>query len=295
MEIYFNPYPGPAKCEEEGISLAVGVADSLLRLKKECDRELSFRFSETQGDMTPSKFILIRNANIDLNIGSAIYKAGSDKREKLRFLLQQFSKGKVIKEDEILGVENWILSAIGTAAPILELAAKNRNIALTIPTESEWRVDILHFIERPEKLHNLWGQMDISKIVEHCIKELGNALERFSVCFHAVCCPGSLNSAPDPEQWERLEFFQTMERAQERDYKSDGKLIKSVGQTKYGHLLELRIKQSGYRLFFVYNKNTFPNIVVGGFYRKGVGDNSKAQNDAIQEAKKRIDAYCQTI
>jgi len=29
MEIYFNPYPGAAKTEEEGIRLAIGTANAL--------------------------------------------------------------------------------------------------------------------------------------------------------------------------------------------------------------------------------------------------------------------------
>ena len=287
MEIYFNSYPGAAKTEEEGIRLAIMTADSLSRLKKGCSGVvLSARVSEPEVELPPSKFILVRSKNSEFTIGSLIFKTGNVEREKLRSLLDLFSRGRIIISDDIRKVDNWIVSTIGTSAPMLELAAKNKAIALTIPTEQEWRIDVIKFDNRHEILHNLWGQDDISIIIKHCLDSISYNPDRFCVQFNAKFSTGALNSAPNPLLWDNFGFFQTMERAKKRNYVVDDKLIKNVADTKYGSLLELRMYGSGHRIFFVHQKDNSPEIIIGGFYQKNEALN---QDDAIQQAKKRID------
>ena len=289
MEIYFNPYPGAAKTEEEAIRLAIGTADSLSRLKQGCvGVVLSASISEPEVELPPSRFILVRNKNLEFTIGSLIFKTGNVEREKLRLLLDLFSRGRIICNDELLNVNNWIVSAIGTSAPLLELAAKNKALALTIPTEPEWRIDIIKFDDRLETLHNLWGQNDISEIIKHCLDSISNNAERFCIMFNVKFCKGALNSAPNTMLWDSFGFFQTMERAKNRNYQIDKKLIKSVADTKYGHLLELRMHSTGHRIFFVNRKDRLPELLVGGFYQK---NEALSQDEAIQQAKKRIDDH----
>jgi putative component of toxin-antitoxin plasmid stabilization module len=212
-------------------------------------------------------------------------------RTKLQSLLQTFSRGRVIDAENFSEVDNWIVTNINAPAPVLALAAQNKAIALTIPTEAEWCVDILYFDGRMETLHNLWGQEDISEIIKYCIESQINITKRFSVRFKAIFCEGALNDAPNTAYWEHWGFFQNMERAQKRNYAVDDYLIKNVGATKSGILLELRMYGPGYRILFAYRKDMFPEILVGGFYKKGTGDDRKAQNKSIEDAKKRIDKY----
>ena len=287
MEIYFNPYPGVVKTEEEGIRLAIMTADSLSRLKKGCSGiVLSASVSEPEVELPPSKFILVRSKNSEFTIGSLIFKTGNVEREKLRSLLELFSRGRIINNDDILKVDNWIVSVIGTSAPMLELAAKNKAIVLTIPTEQEWRIDIINFDNRHEILHNLWGQNDISIIIKHCLDSISNNPDRFCIQFNAKFCTGALNSAPNPLLWDNFGYFQTMDRVKKRNYMVDDKLLKIVANTKYGFLLELRMYGSGHRIFFLHQKDNSPEIIIGGFYQK---NETLSQNDAIQQAKKRID------
>jgi hypothetical protein len=290
MELYFNPYPGAAESEEEGINLAVAAADALSRLQNEYNSELYPKTPDTTVDLKPSKFILVRNLGLVLSIGNIIYKTGNEKREKLRKLLSFFNNGKIIDENELIHVDDWILSILGTPAPVLELAAKNKAIALTIPTEKEWRVDILNFTGRQEKLHNLWGQEDISAIIKHCLEANKDIPDRFKIQFNADFCSGALNSAPDSALWEKLGFFKTMENAKKVNYRPCVRFIKSaqVDKTKHGSLLELRCMGSGHRIFFVYRENCSPEILIGGFYQK---NESQSESEAIKMAKKRIDEY----
>jgi putative component of toxin-antitoxin plasmid stabilization module len=294
MEIYFNPYPGPAKTEEEGLRFAIGTADALSRLQKECmDILRPLKASETEG-LLPSDFVIFKKTDTELfSIRELMQKQKITKSEhnKLIILLIFFSKREIIYDNDLPNTDNWILSTVDSPASVLELAAKNKAIALTIPTEVEWRVDFLGFKGRTETLHNLWGQENISAIVTHCQDSIKNSLDRFYARFNAKACPGALNSAPNAALWDHFGFFQIMERAQKRNYDVDDNLIKNVDNTKYGSLLELRIFGTGHRIFFVYRRDISPKILIGGFYQK---NESLSQDDAIQKAKKCVDNYIES-
>jgi putative component of toxin-antitoxin plasmid stabilization module len=292
MEIYFNPYPGPAKNEIDGIHYAVKAADALSRLKKETQNiHLTGSFPEEHIEIKPSDFVLVRTSTTELRLKDIVFKTSSSDREKLKLLLQIFSHGQIIDAKILDKAENWIITNIGTAVPVLEIAAKNGAVALTIPSEDIWRRDILSFEGRKEILHNLWGQANITGITEHCVNSLRNAAECFSIRFNAAYCPGALNTAPNAAKWERFGYYNAMQKAKEREYRIDGDLVKNENMPKtkkYGSLLELRIQGSGHRIFFVCRKGLYPELLIGGFYQK---NESMSQNESIQNAKKRIDEY----
>jgi hypothetical protein len=289
MEIYFNPYSGASKDKQEGLRCTIETADALIRMNKALQNvPLLGRFADDE--VRPSKFVLIRLAGMELRIKDIFYEASQQERDKIKVLLSIFAKGRVLGEKDIKDAENWIITNIGVPAPILEIAAKNKAVALTIPTEPEWRCDILHFENRTEILHNLWGQQDVSGIVKHSIDLLENAEKRFSAYFEAAFCDAALNDAPPPVNWNNLGFFTTMKKVQEREYAVDDDLIKKVkgGQTQYGPLLELRMYGPGHRIFFVYRKGISPKVLVGGFYQKS---QSLSQDAAIANAQRRINKY----
>ena len=284
MELYFNPYPGAARSVEEGAKHAVEVADALLRLKQDLQNvRLSGAFADF--DVPPSTFILVREALGEFRIRDIFFAAKAAEHDKLKLLLIVFSKGKVITAEDMLGIENWVVKNIGTTAPILEFAAKKNAIALSMPTEPEWRVDRIEFDGRHEFLHNLWGQNDLSQLKAHSIDSITNASERFSARYGAIVCEGALNSAPTGTHWESFGVFWNMDKAKDREYQADDYLIKKVGSTKYGALLELRCHSSGWRIFFVVSKDAIHKILIGGFYQKS---GSASQNAAIQDASERI-------
>jgi hypothetical protein len=304
MEIYFNPYPGAAKSENDGIQYAVQAANALTRLKKELQSiQLNGRFGEGN-EVKPTQFMLVRSTGADFKLNDVIYKIKSPDRENLILLLQTFSHGKVLDTGDLEEVNNWIIAHINVPAPVLALAAKNGAIALTIPTEEDWRKDLLYFKEQHQKetgeiiyenkkeiLYNLWGQEHVSAITGYCIESLANSAERFSTRFNVKYCTGALNSAPPVNSWDNFGYFAAMKKAKERNYKVDGDLVKNENMPKtekYGSLLELRMMASGHRIFFVHRLGLNPEILIGGFYQK---NQSASQNDAIQKAKGRIDDY----
>jgi hypothetical protein len=287
MEIYFNPYPGASKDEREGLRCVIKAADAFVRMQKEV-HNIPFLGIFADDEVRPSNFVLVRGAGMELGIKDILHKAESQERLKIQLLLEIFAKGRVFDEKDIKGVENWIITNIGAPAPILEMAAKNKAVALTIPTELEWCCDVLHFESRNVILHNLWGQEDVSNIVNHCIDSLKNTKDRFSTHFDAVFCNDALNDAPHTTNWDNLGFFTTMEKAKKRNYEADTNLIKNVAETQYGPLLELRIYGPGHRIFFVHRKNMSPEVLIGGFYQK---NQALCQNKAIKNAKKRLDQH----
>jgi hypothetical protein len=291
MDMYFNPYPGAAKSIEDGTKLLVKTADTFYRLKDALQNiTLSGASPDARVDTTPSQFILIREPEGSFyGIKDVLFKLNYSDRTKVKLLLELFSRGKVIEPEDIEDTENWVAEIIGAGVPLLEIAAKCGAIALTVPTEPEWRVDTIKFLRQNKSLHNLWGQDGIEVLKEHCINSLRNATKRFAVRFGAVFCDGSLNSAPDECLWEKIGFFSQMEKARKRGYEVDDDLIKNVGSTKFGTLLELRCYGEGHRILFVLlNRGDAPRVLVGGFYRKSGGAD---QNAAIVDARKRVNFY----
>jgi putative component of toxin-antitoxin plasmid stabilization module len=287
VEIYFNPYSGASRDEREGLRCVIEAADAFVRMKRELQNiTLSARFANDEAP--PSRFVLVRLAGMEFGIRDIFYKTALHDRLKIQLLLQTFSTGKVLDKQDIKAVDNWVITNMGVPAPVLEIAAKNKAVALTIPTELEWRCDILHFQNRNEILHNLWGQPDVSSIVKHGVDLLENAEKRFSAYFGAAFCDAALNDAPHPVNWDNLGYFTTMEKAKKRRYEVDGNLIKNVADTKHGPLLELRIYGPGHRIFFVYRKGMSPEMLIGGFYQK---NQAASQSDAITNAQKRINEY----
>jgi hypothetical protein len=76
------------------------VADAFVRMKKALQNiPLSGRFA---GDEAPlSRFVLVRLAGMEFGIKDIFYKTAPRDRGKIQLLLQTFSTGKVLNEDDI--------------------------------------------------------------------------------------------------------------------------------------------------------------------------------------------------
>ena len=126
---------------------------------------------------------------------------------------------------------------------------RNNALSLTIPTSPGWDNDYITFEGRDDLLPNLWGQQDLTHIMDYYANSLQDAHERFASRYTAAYCAGALNDAPERGLWENYGFFRSMDKARERKYHVDDHIIKSVGNAKYGPLLELRCYGSGWRVF----------------------------------------------
>jgi hypothetical protein len=290
MEVFFNPYPGAAKNLKEGKAVVTLAARALAKFRKDMRSGSIIGCSPAENlDFTPTNFVLIREENngIIYNIKDVFRMATSFEREELRLLLETFSKGRIIEKEELNCTEDWTILGIGAAAPVLEIAQKRGAIAFTIPTEPFWCLDVIEFEGRQEMLHNLWGQEDVTLVLEYCINSIKNAHERFRSRYNAAFCEGALKGAPEGIYWEAFGIFSQMDKAVERGFAVDNDLIKNVGNTEHGQLLELRCYEYGLRVFFVHIKNGDATVLVGGFYQKNKGN----QMRAIQDASNRISKW----
>lgn len=283
MDLYFNPYPAPAKSHSDGLARVIGAADALFRLNKQVKTEMEAVWEQ---DRPLSSFVLVWAENVNYYFRDMFRFAKKEEIDKLRLLLEMFSKGRNIDATQTdAEMEYWIVEGLGVNAPLLGIAAKQNAMALTVPTSPGWDVDYITFEGRANSLHNLWGQPNIAKLKEHCVNSLRNAYERFAARYEAVYCENALKDAPDERLWDQYCFFKSMDKAAERHYKVDNHLIKDVGSTKYGRLYELRCYESGWRIFFVCRKNFDEKMLIAGFYPKS---SSTSQRQEIQEACVRV-------
>jgi hypothetical protein len=74
----------------------------------------------------------------------------------LRFLLL-FDRGRALSAEALDTCEDWMLTELGTSAPVLEYAARRKAMAATVLTESGWERDFLEFDNREEYLPNIYG------------------------------------------------------------------------------------------------------------------------------------------
>ena len=283
MEFYFNPYPAPAESIDDAKCCAVRTANALTRLMKETS-DIKIM---AEACAKPGGFVVHRQCGADYDLGSIIWAADGRDQDSLRLLLRILTNGQIFEiTDE---PEQWVAAETHVSVPVLTYAAKQCAAALTIPTSPGWDTDCIAFENRNEILHNLWGQEDLTSLNNHCVQAISNAVERFRVKYSAEYCVGALAEAPDEHRWEQYGFFISMNRAHNRQYEVDNNILKSVGNTSKGKLLELRCcNNSGWRIFFVhYNQK----LHIGGFYSKNGG---VSQDSAIQTACKRINKITAT-
>jgi len=281
MEIYFNPYPSPAQSAGQALACAVGAADALLRLQKQIDQVNTI----SEEGYTLTEFVLFCQGDIGQYFQTLLASASPTDKRKLIGLMRTFGKGERIVD---IDANNWVVCNLGIEAPILAHAAKMGAVALTIPTSAGWDIDCINFVGRTESLQNIWGQANLTALHNHYLASLQNVHARFSAQFNAVYCTGALSTAPNKKDWDSYKFFIQMERAKKSNFDVDDNLIKNVGRTKHGVLLELRCYGAGWRIFFVCTATK--ELVIGGFYQKGTGTD-RGQNKEIENAITRINNH----
>jgi len=292
LDFYFNPYPEPATDTEDGKNAVLRVVDAWTRLALEmADSHLSGVSFNIQSD-SPIEFKLVydNSSGIPYRIGDILYKVRNAEREKIKILLEIFSKGKKVSAEELEKCENWHVLGIGKPASVLEYAKKQNAVAFTIATTHAWAIDRILFEGRNDWIHNLWGQEDISEIQDFCFSEIANPFARFATQFDAEFCEGVKNDFPPANTWDDYRIFENMKKAQDREFDIDGGLIKrsTIDKKMQFTMRELRDKSSGARIFFTYLQDNRPSIIIGGFYIKRMGP---SENTIIQQSANRIKKY----
>ena len=173
---------------------------------------------------------------------------------------------------------------------MLQFVAVNEGMLLTFATTAVWERDFVSFVDRYERIPNIWGQDDIGSMlqwVKEKHKRRTSFIDELKNLYNVTICGSCLeNNDYNSKDWEII--FDKFRLADNRSYIPDGDLIKKFYDIQAGALCELIVTGS-IRLFFI---NLDSQILIGGKYQKGQGDDEIAQQRAAKIAKQRINAYC---
>lgn len=284
INVFFNPYTDRSKDFESMKKALLSTAQAFRELSK----NIEFIANDPRESESITCYVLAED-KLGVWYNSTHYlKTCSAKKEKdlVHWFLLQFDKGVKIKNENLSICEDWILSGIDAAAPILEYALRQDGMSVTISDDQDWRADFLSFKNQPKDLPNIYGQEDLSHLFDW-IKDwrIRNILlqEYLEKECGIIFCAGSTNTC-FPTQYEAKGFIDSLSRAKEQDYAVDNNVVKIFrSKKKYGDLLELRSYGDGVRMFFVLNDGA---PVVGGFYRKsGSMSQDKVGNNSAKRLK----------
>ena len=288
-DIFFNPYPSPVDDLNIGKEKFVAAATALYEISVQVG--ISYN---PEVDMPIRAFTLIRedNSGVEYRLGDIIRHLDGRQREIARLFIQIFSRGQALTKEHLEICDDWVLTCLSAAAPVLEYALRNEGMAATIATEEEWETDFLYFAESEARLPNIWGQINLDHI-SAWVKDWNHAhldsIARLEREFGVAICKGSMRSySPAPSEWALV--FKMLEKAAEAGFEHDDDQIKDVKQLTAGTLKQLRHLGSGMRIYVV---NETP-LLLGGFFKKGQG-NLDAQNRAIEKAGKRVEYYWKNL
>ncbi len=279
INVFYNPYTDRSKDVDSIKNCLLSTA----RTFRELSKNIEFIANDPQESESIKCYAIAEDKQGVWYNAASLIKTYSAKKEKeivLWFLLQ-FDKGVRIKNENLSICEDWILSGIDAAAPILEYALRQDGMAVTISDDEDWRVNFLSFKNQPNELPNIFGQEDCTLLVEwkkEWLLRNTTFKEYLEKEYSIIFCPGSSNTC-FPNRYEATGVIDSLSRAKANGYEIDNNIVK-IFHSKYGDILELRSYGDGVRLFFVL-KDRSP--VVGGFYRKsGAMSQDKVGNNAAK-------------
>jgi len=291
-DLYFNPYPGAVTDIETGKQILVKTALAVEALRNSIGTGF-----DPNGDCPVSSFTLVRDSgfNCNLNISDLFPLIGGRDRTVVSRLYLLFSKGQVLSKEMLAEYDKLTFKALAIPTPVLEFAIIHDGMTSSFATEKIWESDFLEFDETDSLLPNIWGQDDLSHImswIEGWFKRNNGYIEELKRKFNLDICKGALKSEDlSSQEWDIIS--EKLTEAKERNFEVDGYMIKDVETTQLGAMKQIKQKGSGLRLYLSLSGD---RIIVGGYYRKGNGSSEKRekiiQSKAIDQAKKRIDRYC---
>lgn len=281
IKVFFNPYTDRSR-DFESMKKALLLTAQAFR---ELSKNIAFIANDPQASESITCYAIAEDKQgVWYNAAHFINTCSAKKEKELvKWFLLQFDKGVRIRNENLSICEDWILSGIDAAAPILEYALRQDGMAVTISDDEDWMVNFLSFKNQPISLPNIYGQEDCSPLFEWIREWLlrNTSFKEFlEKEYGIIFCPGSSNTC-FPNRYEANGVIDSLSRAKANGYEIDNNIVK-IFHSKYGDILELRSYGDGVRLFFVL-KDCTP--VVGGFYRKSGAMN---QDKVGKNAAKRL-------
>ena len=161
LSAYFNPYPGIIANKAEGKECLLLTAITF----KQLSNDVGFVTTDPEGSDSIKCFLLAKdNEGVQYTPSSLIREYSGKDRELIKWFFLEFSKGEVLKEDELSSCDDWVLENIEAPAPVLEYATRQEGVTITISDDQDWKQDFFKFVDKPFELPNIHGQDDCSRI-----------------------------------------------------------------------------------------------------------------------------------
>ena len=285
--VYFNTEIGQAESLEHGAQALLQTANVYYRMKKHCTTIYRDCYNL-------NAFCIVKDtADFKYNLKDCISTLSKHDFNKVILMMHGIDHGTVLESQHFERLDEWVVEQLGVHSPLMEYAAKQNGMLLTIAVTDDWKHAFFTFgpgVSR--KLPNLWGQEDVSPIekwLESWYEKYCSPIEGLiRYCADLTLCHRALpEDAFTLQEWNNV--AQHFVRACARDYAEDGKLIKNLlpHETRYGPLYELRLLGDGVRILFALRER---KPIVGGYYRYGAGGN-RARDINSRTAITRINVH----
>lgn len=284
--LYFNSEVGDAITKKKACDAITATANSYYEFIRKCK---SVKISAISNI---SEFRLYYTGDYGITIKELLHLLDESSKNMILIMLKALSNGKKLNSEFLeKESENWEIQGIGCCSPLLEYAAKNEGIMLTIATTPDWEQDFFHFNKKEDiKLPNIWGQEDLSHAFakyQYHLKQSKNYEDFLLFKYQCKLCNGAIKKTDLVDnEWRCL--LELMERAANCSFTPTSTTypIKSLAPIKniHGTLLELK-HDSGIRFFLTKGKQ---GPIIGGYYKKTMGI---SQKNAIDRANTRINSF----
>ena len=197
-------------------------------------------------------------------------------------LLNQFDKGVILTDQEILKAKEFYFKKDSESYPILYYALAKNAITLSAASLEKWKQKFFSFENTEEKLPNAFN-CDLKEQIDFLKKQWYKILKFPFKQKLKHSLKKKIEFLVEPQKFtnqQQTRIISLFCRAEKKNFKKDGDLIKKTTASK---VLELRDKLQGIRIFFYYTPKI--GLLFSGDHYKS---SSEKQEDAIKKAQKRI-------
>lgn len=297
-ELYFNKACFPALSRSEAVDALADMAKAAARLMQNLEKcrlapRTSFHAAE---GFAINETCFAMEGGREIYLGELHRELRQQAHTEFSLILEKLSHAKRVPANAYeTESEDWTPEDSVPSCSFMAFAARREGCLLTSATDTVWKRDSIRFAHRSEALPNLWGHDNYAAFVASIgqkLRDSGLMSQALILQFGIEICHGALEDSDlAPVEWHHV--FDLFDRARDRSFKPDQILIKPVGVSNHGQILELR-HNSGLRVFVtgpqagIKGRDSF---LLGGYYKKGM---ALSQNHSIECAKDRINAVAKT-
>ena len=267
VPVIFNHHSCEELSEEQKTSLFSGLAETFYCLT-----------NSLKNDSIKTKFE--RGENISQYFPQQQNLFSFNKYPENFNLLNQFDKGVILTDQEILKAKEFYFKKDSESYPILYYALAKNAITLSAASLEKWKQEFFSFENTEEKLPNAFN-CDLEKQIDYLKKQWLKILPfKQGLEFYLKTKIEFLATPSKIVEKNKITIIEQFKKAEIFFFIIDTQLVK---QTSQKNVLELILMQKGIRIFFYYTPKI--GLLFSGDHYKS---SSEKQEDSIKKAQKRI-------